>query len=165
MTFYHLLFRAGPYGTLYRPDNFVFGQSGAGNNWAKGHYTEGAELADTVLDVVRKEAEECDLLQGFHVLADVDTAWGGVATQLLEYIRETHATAVREAQGLADAWQSLRGRVDEARFDGVELRLYTMISSRIISRKEQGVVLSFDQRELYEMYGIAAGLAIPRSQT
>jgi len=22
-------------------DNFVFGQSGAGNNWAKGHYTEG----------------------------------------------------------------------------------------------------------------------------
>jgi len=24
--------------------NFVFGQTGAGNNWAKGHYTEGAEL-------------------------------------------------------------------------------------------------------------------------
>lgn len=33
--------RAGPYGQIYRPDNFVFGQSGAGNNWAKGHYTEG----------------------------------------------------------------------------------------------------------------------------
>ena len=27
-------------GQIYRPDNFVFGQSGAGNNWAKGHYTE-----------------------------------------------------------------------------------------------------------------------------
>lgn len=27
--------RAGPYGQLFRPDNFVFGQSGAGNNWAK----------------------------------------------------------------------------------------------------------------------------------
>ncbi|CAE8744129.1 unnamed protein product, partial [Polarella glacialis] len=35
-------------------DNFVFGQTGAGNNWAKGHYTEGAELIDSVLDVVRK---------------------------------------------------------------------------------------------------------------
>ncbi len=23
-------------GTLFRPDNFVHGQSGAGNNWAKG---------------------------------------------------------------------------------------------------------------------------------
>lgn len=55
--------RSGLYGQLYRPDNFVFGQSGAGNNWAKGHYTEGAELVDSVLDVVRKEAEGCDCLQ------------------------------------------------------------------------------------------------------
>merc|ERR1711874_4834 len=57
--------RSGPYGAIFRPDNFVFGQSGAGNNWAKGHYTEGAELVDSVLDVVRKEAEGCDCLQGF----------------------------------------------------------------------------------------------------
>lgn len=56
--------RSGPYGKIFRPDNFVFGQSGAGNNWAKGHYTEGAELIDAVLDVVRKEAENCDCLQG-----------------------------------------------------------------------------------------------------
>ncbi|KAI7980723.1 Tubulin beta-1 chain [Camellia lanceoleosa] len=27
--------RSGPYGQIFRPDNFVFGQSGAGNNWAK----------------------------------------------------------------------------------------------------------------------------------
>ena len=44
--------RSGTYGQIFRPDNFVFGQSGAGNNWAKGHYTEGAELIDSVLDVV-----------------------------------------------------------------------------------------------------------------
>ncbi|XP_044519857.1 tubulin beta-4B chain isoform X6 [Gracilinanus agilis] len=56
--------RSGPFGQIFRPDNFVFGQSGAGNNWAKGHYTEGAELVDSVLDVVRKEAESCDCLQG-----------------------------------------------------------------------------------------------------
>lgn len=56
--------RSGHYGQIFRPDNFVFGQSGAGNNWAKGHYTEGAELIDSVLDVVRKEAENCDCLQG-----------------------------------------------------------------------------------------------------
>ncbi|CAK9013177.1 unnamed protein product [Durusdinium trenchii] len=57
--------RAGPFGQLFRPDNFVFGQTGAGNNWAKGHYTEGAELIDSVLDVVRKEAETC--LRSAHV--------------------------------------------------------------------------------------------------
>ncbi|XKL60048.1 hypothetical protein PGB90_001064 [Kerria lacca] len=55
--------KSGPYGALFRPDNFVFGQSGAGNNWAKGHYTEGAELVDSVLDVVRKESENCDCMQ------------------------------------------------------------------------------------------------------
>lgn len=55
--------RSGPYGQIFRPDNFVFGQGGAGNNWAKGHYTEGAELADTTLDIIRKEAEGCDCLQ------------------------------------------------------------------------------------------------------
>lgn len=35
--------RSGPYGQMFRPDNFVFGQSRAGNNWAKGLYIEGAQ--------------------------------------------------------------------------------------------------------------------------
>ena len=38
-------------------------QGGAGNNWAKGYYTDGVELVDSVVDVVRKEAEACDALQ------------------------------------------------------------------------------------------------------
>ena len=33
----------------------------------QGHYTDGAELVDTVLDVVRHEAEHCDCLQGFQI--------------------------------------------------------------------------------------------------
>ena len=28
--------RSSSLGALFRPDNFVFGQNGAGNNWAKG---------------------------------------------------------------------------------------------------------------------------------
>ncbi|KMZ67073.1 hypothetical protein ZOSMA_27G01270 [Zostera marina] len=56
--------KTGPFGQIFRPDNFVFGQFGAGNNWAKGHYTESAELIDSVLDVVRKETENYDCLQG-----------------------------------------------------------------------------------------------------
>ena len=38
-----------------------------GNNWAKGHYTEGAELVDEVLDILRRESEKCDCLQGFQL--------------------------------------------------------------------------------------------------
>ncbi|KAI0984441.1 hypothetical protein GJ496_008577 [Pomphorhynchus laevis] len=39
---------------LFRPDNFVFWQSCAGNNWAKGYYTKGAELVDSVMDIIRR---------------------------------------------------------------------------------------------------------------
>ncbi len=42
--------RAGPMGNLFKPDNFCFGQSGAGNNWAKGHYTEGKTEIEIKLD-------------------------------------------------------------------------------------------------------------------
>ncbi|XP_028107410.1 tubulin beta chain-like [Camellia sinensis] len=83
--------RSGPYGQIFRPDNFVFGQSGAGNNWAKGHYTEGAELIDSVLDVVRKEAENCDCLQGFQVCHSLGGGTGsGMGTLLISKIREEY---------------------------------------------------------------------------
>jgi len=83
--------RAGPFGQLFRPDNFVFGQTGAGNNWAKGHYTEGAELIDSVLDVVRKEAEGCDCLQGFQITHSLGGGTGsGMGTLLISKIREEY---------------------------------------------------------------------------
>ena len=83
--------RSGPFGQIFRPDNFVFGQSGAGNNWAKGHYTEGAELIDSVLDVVRKEAEGCDCLQGFQLTHSLGGGTGsGMGTLLISKIREEY---------------------------------------------------------------------------
>ena len=83
--------RSGPFGQIFRPDNFVFGQSGAGNNWAKGHYTEGAELVDSVLDVVRKEAEGCDCLQGFQMTHSLGGGTGsGMGTLLISKIREEY---------------------------------------------------------------------------
>jgi tubulin beta len=83
--------RASPYGQLYRPDNFVFGQSGAGNNWAKGHYTEGAELIDSVLDVARKEIEGCDCLQGLQITHSLGGGTGsGMGTLLISKLREEY---------------------------------------------------------------------------
>jgi tubulin beta len=81
--------KASKLGKLFRPNNFVFGQSGAGNNWAKGYYTEGAELIDSVLDVVRKEAEGCDCLQGFQVTHSLGGGTGsGMGTLLISRIKE-----------------------------------------------------------------------------
>jgi tubulin beta len=83
--------RAGSVGKLFRPDNFVHGQGGAGNNWAKGHYTEGAELVDSVMDVVRKEAEGCDVIQGFQITHSLGGGTGaGMGTLLISKIREEY---------------------------------------------------------------------------
>merc|ERR1712025_353477 len=65
--------------------------SGAGNNWAKGHYTEGAELVDSVLDVVRKESEGCDCLQGFQMTHSLGGGTGsGMGTLLISKVREEY---------------------------------------------------------------------------
>ncbi|XP_054163265.1 tubulin beta chain-like [Oppia nitens] len=83
--------RSSAFGQLFRPDNFIYGQSGAGNNWAKGHYTEGAELVDRVLDVVRKESESCDCLQGFQLCHSLGGGTGsGMGTLLVSKIREEY---------------------------------------------------------------------------
>ncbi|XP_068214716.1 tubulin beta chain-like isoform X2 [Palaemon carinicauda] len=83
--------RAGPFGKLFHPDNFIFGQSGAGNNWAKGHYTEGAELVDSVNDIVRKEIEGCDCLQGFQLAHSLGGGTGsGMGTLLIMRIKEEY---------------------------------------------------------------------------
>ena len=65
--------RSSALGNMFRPDNFVFGQSGAGNNWAKGHYTEGAEL------------------QGFQITHSLGGGTGaGMGTLLISKIREEY---------------------------------------------------------------------------
>ncbi|KAK1339664.1 hypothetical protein QTO34_018218 [Cnephaeus nilssonii] len=74
-----------------RTTSCLVSQSGAGNNWAKGHYTEGAELVDSVLDVVRKESESCDCLQGFQLTHSLGGGTGsGMGTLLISKIREEY---------------------------------------------------------------------------
>lgn len=83
--------RSGPFGCLFRPDNVVCGVSGAGNNWAKGYFTEGADILDSVLDVVRKEAEGCDCLQGYQLVHSIGGGTGsGLGTLILANLREEY---------------------------------------------------------------------------
>ena len=57
----------------------------------QGHYTEGAEIIDSVLDVVRKEAESCDCLQGFQLNHSLGGGSGsGMGTLLISKIREEY---------------------------------------------------------------------------
>ncbi|KAK5644342.1 hypothetical protein RI129_005642 [Pyrocoelia pectoralis] len=80
-----------PFGKLFHPDNIIVGHVGAGNNFAKGRYTEGAELCDYMLDVIRKEAEGCDCMQGFQLTHSIGGGTGsGMASLLLEKLREEY---------------------------------------------------------------------------
>ena len=46
--------RNGPYGHLYHPEQLISGKEDAANNYARGHYTIGKEIVESVLDRIRK---------------------------------------------------------------------------------------------------------------
>ena len=71
------------------------GSHGTGNNFAKGYYTEGAELMDSVLEIVRKQAENCDCLQGFQMLHSVGGGTGsGMGSLLLNNLRNEYCDRI-----------------------------------------------------------------------
>ncbi|KAJ1999005.1 hypothetical protein GGI04_004761, partial [Coemansia thaxteri] len=83
--------REGKYGGLFRPESMISGNNGAGNNWAKGFYTEGAELLDGVLDVIRHNVENCDQLSGFQLCHSIGGGTGsGLGSLMLQKVREEY---------------------------------------------------------------------------
>lgn len=83
--------RCSPVGRIFNPDYFITGKQGAGNNWAKGFYTEGAELMDCVLEVTRKQVENCDCLQGFQMVHSIGGGSGsGMGSLLLSRLRDEY---------------------------------------------------------------------------
>ncbi|XP_019866612.1 tubulin beta chain-like isoform X2 [Aethina tumida] len=83
--------RRGIYERIFNPENFIYGRNSASNNFAKGMFTEGAEITDHLLDVIRREAEGCDLLQGFQVIHSLGGGTGsGLGSLLLQKLREEY---------------------------------------------------------------------------
>eukprot|EP00980_Cylindrotheca_fusiformis_P001159 scaffold320_cov122-Cylindrotheca_fusiformis.AAC.4 len=77
--------RMGKYGSLYHPESIISGKEDAANNYARGHYTIGKEMVDTVLDRIRKLADNCTGLQGFLVFHATGGGTGsGLGSLLLE---------------------------------------------------------------------------------
>merc|ERR1711980_36639 len=83
--------KAGALKDLFDPATMKFGSNGAGNNWAKGHYTEGAEIVEEVIDIIRKEVEKADCAQGFQLFHSLGGGTGsGMGTLLLLKIRDSY---------------------------------------------------------------------------
>lgn len=55
----------------------------------QGFYTEGAELVDPILEIIRKQSEACDALQGFQLIHSLGGGTGsGLGSLLLNKLRE-----------------------------------------------------------------------------
>lgn len=84
-----------PFRQLIDPNNLYVGSdpnaSGCGNNWARGYYTEGAELSKSLLELTRREAERTDAM-GSIVLyhAASGGTGGGAGSAVLARLREEY---------------------------------------------------------------------------
>lgn len=87
--------KCSTYGRIYNPDYFIMGRSGAGNNWATGHYSEGAELMDCVLEASRRQVECCDCLQGFQMVHSIGGGTGsGMGSLLMHRLKDDYPTKI-----------------------------------------------------------------------
>ena len=75
--------RTGHYRQLFHPEQLITGKEDAANNYARGHYTVGRELVDSVLDKICKLAENCDSMQGFLIFRSFGGGTGSGFTSLL----------------------------------------------------------------------------------
>ncbi|KAG7009978.1 tubulin gamma chain [Physcia stellaris] len=76
----------GPYKNIYNPENFFIGSqgSGAANNWGTG-YSAGEKVQEEVFDMIDREADGSDSLEGFMLLHSIA---GGTGSGLGSYILE-----------------------------------------------------------------------------
>uniref|UniRef100_A0A8C5CHS7 Tubulin alpha chain-like n=4 Tax=Teleostei TaxID=32443 RepID=A0A8C5CHS7_GADMO len=75
--------RTGTYRQLFHPEQLISGKEDAANNYARGHYTIGKEIIDSVLDRIRKLSDQCTGLQGFLVFHSFGGGTGSGFTSLL----------------------------------------------------------------------------------
>ncbi|KAJ9307007.1 hypothetical protein DTO217A2_3427 [Paecilomyces variotii] len=78
--------QSGSYRNIYNPENFFIGQQGigAGNNWAAG-YAAGEIVQEEIFDMIDREADGSDSLEGFMLLHSIA---GGTGSGLGSYILE-----------------------------------------------------------------------------
>lgn len=77
---------SSPYAKLYNPENVYLSKhgGGAGNNWASG-YSQGEKLQEEVFDIIDREADGSDSLEGFVLCHSIA---GGTGSGMGSYIME-----------------------------------------------------------------------------
>ncbi|MCP9265623.1 beta-tubulin [Dirofilaria immitis] len=101
------------YGKFFRPDNFVFGEGSANNIWPRGFYSEGTKFLGQVLNIVRKEAERSDYLQGFHLTHSLGGGTGsGLGSLLIRNLYEQYPRCIVSSFSVFPSVKVLGGATD-----------------------------------------------------
>lgn len=75
--------KTGAYRNLYNPSHMIAGKEDAANNYARGHYTVGKYIIETVMLQLNKLAEQSDNFQGFLIYNSFGGGTGSGFTSLL----------------------------------------------------------------------------------
>ena len=85
--------RNGVYKNLYDPEQLVSGKEDAASNYSRGYYTIGKDHIETVLDRIRKQADQCNGLQGFLLFRSFGGGTGsGFSSLLMERLSADYGT-------------------------------------------------------------------------
>lgn len=79
-----------PYSKLYNQENVFLSKNGggAGNNWASG-FSQGEKLNEEIFDIIDREAEGSDSLEGFVLCHSIAGGTGsGMGSNILEKLSE-----------------------------------------------------------------------------
>ncbi len=74
---------------LFAPEQCITDVSGSGNNFAHGHCHHFPNYYNAIADTIRRQSEDCDALQSFHVCHSMGGGTGsGVGTGVLGLLEE-----------------------------------------------------------------------------
>ncbi|OEU10532.1 putative gamma tubulin [Fragilariopsis cylindrus CCMP1102] len=100
--------RTGAYRRLFNPENLFVAQDGggAGNNWASG-YRQGAEHYETILDMIDRESDNSDSLEGFVLTHSIAGGTGsGMGSYLLERLNDHFPKKLIQTYSVFPSWQN-----------------------------------------------------------
>ncbi|KAL0129487.1 hypothetical protein PUN28_001631 [Cardiocondyla obscurior] len=84
--------RMGTYRQLYHPEQLITGKEDAANNYARGHYSIGNGIIESVMDRVRRLSDQCSSIQSFFIFHSFGGGTGsGFTSLLMEQLSDDYA--------------------------------------------------------------------------
>ena len=105
--------RLGAYRNLFNPENLFIAQDGggAGNNWASG-FRQGGEHHEQVLDMIDREADNSDSLEGFTLCHSIAGGTGsGMGSYLLEKLQDHFPKKLVQTYSVFPNWDQSQSDV------------------------------------------------------